>query len=424
MSHPPNFFLRALATAAFLTVGADAAQPADPLVAALAWPLPVLSGDAAGTLTTPGLPDMRWRVTMAAPAVAGRQRLLVEAQSDGLRLTGEIELDPATRDGVWKITEATVDTAVWLPILAEKFSLAWLKDFSATGVARLAGAGLLRAGVPDGALTVELRDATLTHAVSGLTLAGLATDFHLAGLVPPRTPDGQAVTFQEARVGGLTLRDGRIVIALPALDTVRVERAVVDVLGGGMEVEPFTLSLKAPAEELRASLRQIDLEKILPFLPRSGLSTAEGRVEGRMTLRWPAAAGRLTGDIRLTGARGAAAPIIRLSPAPGLLTGHMPERLVVLPRWLGPLGRWTAARNPVFAPLQDIELGRARLRIESLDILLRPKEDGGQLVRLRLVAQPVEPSLVPKVTLDVNVDGPVQELLRMSRQEDLRLQVP
>jgi hypothetical protein len=422
LSSPPKIFLRALAAAALLTAVARAAETAP--AAGPPWPLPPIRGNAAGTLTTPGLPDVRWEMTTAAPATAGRQRLLVEAQADGLKLAGEIELDPATRDSSWRLREATADAATWLPLLAEKLSLAWLKDFSASGTVRLSGAGPLRAGVPDGVLTVALRDATLTHAKAGLTLEGLATDFHLTGLDPPRTPDDQVVTFKEARVGGLTLRDGRIAFALPAWDTARVERAVVEVLGGSIETEPFTLSPQGPAGELRVRLREIDLEKLVAFLPKAGLAFAEGRVGGRMTLRWAPDIGRPAGEISLTGTRGAAAPIIRLSPAPGLLTAHMPERLVVLPRWLGPLGRWTAPRNPVFAPLQDIELGRAPLRIESLEILLRPKEDGGQLVRLRLVAQPAEPSLVPKVTLDVNVDGPVQELLRMSRQENLRLQTP
>lgn len=129
--------------------------------------------------------------------------------------------------------------------------------------------------------------------------------------------------------------------------------------------------------------------------------------------------------MQLAGTPGAAAPIIRLTPTPGLLTAHMPESFVLLPAWLGPLGRWTAARNPVFAPLRDIELGRTSLRIESLGLRAQPKADGGgHLLRLQLVAQPVEASLVPKVSLDVNVDGPLQELLKMGLKENLSVGKP
>ncbi len=392
------------------------------------WPWPALSGDAAGTLTITGLPDVHWRVTTAVPATAGRQRLLVVVEADGLKLSGELELDPATRDGAWQLTEATVDTAIWLPLIAEKFSLAWLKEISATGTARLLGEGPLREGEPDGTLTIALRDATLTHASSGGTFEGVTAALRLDGLRMLRVSAEQAVTFRTARAGGITFANGRVVFSLPDGKTLRLASAEAETLGGRATLEPFDLVLSAPeglAVDLRARFAGIDFSQVLPLLTKAGISGAQGRLDGRMALHWSARTGLDNGEADFATADAGPSAIIRLSPLPGLLTGHMPEKIAVLPLWSGPLRRWTAARNPVFAPLQDIELGRTSLAVESLRLELPPGGDAGaRTLLLRLAARPTPASLVPRVTFDVKVDGPLQELLRLGRENNLTLPEP
>ena len=400
------------ATLPGVALAAEPTAPAPP-------PLPTITGDAHGELTTDGLPAVRWRLT-SQPGADGRLSFAVEVEADGLTAKGTVTIDPQTRDGAWELREGSLDLAVWLPLLAEKLGNDPLKKISATGRVQLAGHGPLRAGSPDGELTATLRDATLTHADSGLTIEGLAADIHLAGLAPLRAPDAQTVTFKEARAGGLTLRDGKIIFALPAADTLRVTQAGVDALGGRVELEPFTLALKTPEADLRARFTRIELAEIVPLLPSGGITAAQGRLGGAVALRWSERDGLGVGEVQLDIGGGDAAPTFRLEPVPGMLTAKMPEKIAVLPKWLGP-----AVANPVFTSLREIELGRTTLRVTTLRVRMNPPGAAqGRTLQVEMQATPVGPSAVGVVNFDLGVAGPLDELLKFMLNKKLSVQKP
>ena len=382
--------------------------------------LPALSGNASGVLNTPDVPDIHWRA-VSQPAAEGRQSFAVAASADGLTATATVTVDPQTGAGTWELRDASLDLAVWLPVLAARLNHDMSKAITMTGRLQLTGHGVLPpGGQPDGELTATLREATLTEAGSGLTVEGLGADFHLAGLAPLNAPGEQVITFKEARVAGLTLHAGRIVVALPQVAELQVKAAGLELLGGRVELEPLTLAVNHPVAEVRTRFAQIDFAEVLPFLAKAGLSEATGRLDGQMALQLAGRDGLVAVDASFAGSPAGPTPVIRLTPVPGLLTGHMPERLPLLPPWTGPLRQWTALLNPVFAPLQDIELGKTSLHVDSLRLHLDPQNGQiGHRLRLQLAAQPVERSLVPKVTFDLNVDGPLQELLQMNRDKKL-----
>ncbi len=383
-----------------------AAEPTAP------WPLPAITGDAAGVLTTPGLPEVRWRITTAPATVAGLQRLLVEVQADGLKLSGEADLDPVTHDGLWRLTAATVDAAIWLPAAAEKSSLGPLKGFTFTGTIVVTGAGLLHAGVPDGALAVTLRDGTFTLTGPGVTFEGVAADLHLDGLHPLRAPTEQTITFRTAHASGITLADGHATFSLPDETTLKITQVAVQVLGGRVVTDPFTVALTAPAAEVRARFEQIDLAQARAFLPPGGVAEASGSVSGRIDFGWAANGGLSVGEARVRVGQNEAAPVFRFEPSPGLLSGKMPPKISLLPAWLGPLARGASVPNPVYDALHEIELGRTPLRIETLRASVRPRDGGGQSVRLELLARPQGPSVVSEVNFDFTVNGPLEEILQ------------
>ncbi|MEI6861625.1 MAG: YdbH domain-containing protein [Verrucomicrobiota bacterium] len=400
------------ATAAF---GFTLATAADAPAAQPPWPLPVLSGDMTGVFTSPGVPDVRWHLTATA-ARGGRERLVVEAEADGLKLAGEIELDPLSRDGVWRLTTATVDAALWLPVVAENFSLAWLKEISVNaGTIHLTGAGTLRTGVPDGALTVTLRDATLAHAGSGTTLQGVTADLRLDGLSPLHAPAEQVVTFRTAQAGGIALANGLITFSLPDESELRLTRAEVGALGGHVKAEPFVFAFATPNAEtvVQLDFAGLDLAQVRPLLPPGGVAETSGRVSGRVALGWTADGRLSVGEARLSVAQGQLAPVFRLQAAPGLLSSNMPAKLMLLPTWLGPLARGAEVANPVYDALHEIELGRVPLRVESLSLSVRPQDDPtGHTATLRISARPVGESVVSTVNFDLIVNGPLEELLR------------
>ncbi len=382
-------------------------------------PPAVFSGAVAGVLTPTDLPAVRWRLEGGTGA-DDRGNLVLAAEADGLSANVTVSLDARTGEGTWEMRDGSLDLAVWLPALAGRFNLGALKTVSVTGRLRLAGRGTVRGGRPDGEITATLRDGTLSESGSGLTVDGLTADLHLTGLVPPLAPGAQTVTFTQARIGGLTLGNGNLTVALPAADTVRVMVAGVDVLGGRVELEPFPLILPVTVADVRARFRRIDLAAIEPLLPTGGITGAQGRLGGLVALHWSAADGFGVGDVRFDVGRGDAEPTFRLAPVPGLLTSKVPEKIALLPGWLA-----APAENPVYVSMREIELGRTTLRVDALRLRLNPAGDTqNRTVQIDLQATPVGPSTVGRVNFDLGVAGPLDELLKFILNKKLSVPKP
>ena len=154
----------------------------------------------------------------------------------------------------------------------------------------------------------------------------------------------------------------------------------------------------------------------------TGLAEARGRVDGELALGWSKALGLQIGAGRLD-LRPDEPMVLRLSPAPGLLSASVPERFELLPAWLGPLAKWASPLNPGFADLVAIELGRTALAVDSLEVRLTPAGDSlGRSARVLVHARPeIAGTSVGPVVFEVGVKGPLAYVLRFGAESGATL---
>jgi hypothetical protein len=110
---------------------------------------------------------------------------------------------------------------------------------------------------------------------------------------------------------------------------------------------------------------------------------------------------------------------LRLVARPGFLTGGVPERIALLPKWTGPVGSWIAPRNPVYGDVHAIELGETQLQIKSFIFQASPKGDErNRTAVIQVSARPYkEGGPVKLVTFDINVEGPLSALVRVGMSD-------
>jgi hypothetical protein len=118
------------------------------------------------------------------------------------------------------------------------------------------------------------------------------------------------------------------------------------------------------------------------------------------------------------------AAFVRLSPAPGFLTRKLPARLSdLLPAALRPFRFLFPAKIPVYSTASDIEMGRAPLRVQTVDVHMDPKGDAqGRTAHIVLSTQPSVPnSAIQGVHFEINVTGPLEEFARLAKEGKLSI---
>jgi hypothetical protein len=391
--------------------------------------LPPLTADLAGKLflpSLPALPALAWRLALA-PAAAGRLGVELTATAAGLRLVARAELTSLDGDGSWRITAGEFDAAALLAAFAPQLGAA-LAGVRVEGRVLVSGEGTLHAGRPTGRLTLEWRDGAVRHAAQGWALQGVAFtgEFALDATGPePRltsaTPFALTVrTITTARFGArnvlvrATLGEG-LVLAIAT--------ASVDLAGGEVVADPFSLPLAPPVIDVNVHLNRIGLQDVAALVP-AGLSDARGRVGGEVRLGWSQAGGFRLGAGTLT--LGADEPAtVRLAASPGLLSGNLPERFGFLPESAGVLARWLSLKNPAFAELRDIELGHTDLRVESLNVKLTPETDGrGRTASVEVTARSAKSGgSVDRISFEINVAGPLAAMLKIGLDDRASLKM-
>ncbi len=156
----------------------------------------------------------------------------------------------------------------------------------------------------------------------------------------------------------------------------------------------------------------------MQLVPAS-LAAARGRVNGDLRVAWSEESGFQVGEGKLR--LDASEPTtLTLAASPGFLTSQVPARFVLLPAWLGPLSRWFSPPNPALATLSDIELGRIPLQVQSLEVDLSPDGDAvGRTASVSIRGRPVgDGGAVDLVTFQINVAGPLSEVLKLGLEQD------
>lgn len=399
---------------------ARAAEPVPPLL------LPPVSGEFAGDLLPllPGMPTLRWRLAAQAPR-DGVRAGTASMTGPGLQLDLSVRLGANPADGTWRIETGRMEPGPWVAALAPQLAPT-LVGAEVAGSIFLSGAGTLRGGQPSGRIKIEWRDGAVRHAAQKLALEGIAFsgefDFDGATQIWASASPGvlKVGTISTGRFGARNLLvhvrlDQRLVAA--------IEVARVEIAGGEIEAAPFVAPLSPPAVNAKLQLRRIGLADVVALVP-AGVSEARGRVDGELQLGWSKALGLQVGAGRLD-LRPDEPMVLRLVPAPGLLTSSMPERFELLPSWLGPLAKWASPLNPGFADLAAIEMGRTALAVDSLEVRLTPAGDSlGRSARVLVNARPeIAGTSVGPVTFEVGVKGPLAYVLRFGAENGATLKL-
>jgi hypothetical protein len=381
------------------------------------WPR--LDGDVSGRIELrmlAGMPPLDWRVQVRPGEQAAWLQMDVTISGPGLTVRATASLPTDGSPGAWKVVDGHADLAVWARVAARAAEVAWPEDMEIAGTLQLAGAGSLKGMEPTGTLTATLQGGQARSVVQEWE----ASDVSLQGAltVGPTAIDLASLRLQVGVVQAMGLGAGTLVMAAEGRPDGRIEvmRAEGEIMGGRVALEPFMIDPADFRVSTTANLAGLGLGELALLLPET-LAEAHGRVNGRIRLRWSVATGFEPGAGLLTVAPEIPASL-RLAAAPGFLTAHLPERIQLVPAWLGPLARWFAPENPAFDNLRRIELGEQSLTIDQLRVELYP--DGPDAARSAVVevsARPPAGSLVELVTFTINLAGPLEQVLKLGMDE-------
>jgi hypothetical protein len=390
-----------------------------------AFTLPPLTGELSGQLLLSGwgdLPEIHWQIR-SMPTPTGDNQLVAEFTAHGLKVEWDLQL--AQKDGAisWQIRTAEIDLRVWGPPLAAKFGeVAVPTDFGVAGHLKVAGSGTVNGSDLAGILTVTLADGSawsvqqkwnLNHIDLESQLA-LASEGALLQTLRLHVSEVQALGFSATQLAVYATGD--------KLHRLHIRQAGLTMLGGHINLRPFILDPAKPAIDTTADLDGVDLGALAAFVPEA-LSEAKGQVSGRIAVRWSAKLGTQAGDGSLTVSPDSPASI-RLTSTPGFLTQHTTERLQLLPDGFGRLAHWLSVENPAYDTLRRIELGELPLKVEKLQVELYPDgPNGPRSATAVVVAKPADGSAVGLVSFTVNVSGPLDEVLKLGTNENVKFRV-
>lgn len=375
------------------------------LAARGAWPrLPPIDGELVGKIISPAFPSappIDWKISVRA-GDNDRRRVELAADATGARLRATADVAMATGDGTWRIDSGEIDAADWFRAVAAKLGEP-LGGAELSGKISVTGEGALRAGAAAGAIVLALGDGRLALPEQKLEFTGFALRVTLPQL--PNLAVAGELTFAAGRAAGLELGEGRVAFTYDESGRLHVSEARVRGLGGSFTIAPFAIQLAAPVIALTVTLAGIELDKIVAYLP-SALSEARGRVDGELIVNWSKAAGLSFGAgwMRLTDG---APATVRLAPTPGLITAQL------------------KVGNPAFSALQRVELGQTPLHVRLLSAEFRPAGDAlGRTASVHLQAEPIDSQLVAPLLMEVNVSGPLDQLIKIGLDDRMRVGGP
>jgi hypothetical protein len=237
----------------------------------------------------------------------------------------------------------------------------------------------------------HLRDTQFSQAAMGLTAKGVEGDIEVADLTQ--------LLARKATLRATAVTIGKLSVTNLATEFSRTESGRFDVagisaqaLGGSVHVEPFIYRLGDTGAEAVVRAEGIRAEEIMA-LTQDLPARASGALSGRLPVRYDGDGLKLgTGWLGL--ADGVTAEI--QFHTDGLLTAG------------------TSPNSPSFAVLKKIEEGILRLRVTELRLDIRPPDaPPGRTAQLRVVGAPVDPEVKAPVTLDLNVNGPIESLINL-----------
>ena len=399
-----------------------------PAVAAAALPVPQPIPSAStlsGVQQWRGLPPVRWSIeTTATTALAKRVEGRIHVTADGLSGTADILLDLPSGEIAWKQGQLKIELAQWIPSLLSAARMPPLPNgvtLAGTLTAKTTGAWTARGltGQADVHVSANLERSTPALRLDGITLA-----LNLPNLGDLGDSPTQYAHVVRAETGAVVAENVAIRFRVRGPRTVDIEGAELSLLGGRVRVNPFTVKIDssglAPVAAT-VTLEDLALAEVIKLLPQA-VTTATGTIAGSVDVAWSREQSLTIGRGTLQLQPGQSAEM-RLAPQPGFLTSQLPRRLALLPPSFGPMTRWFSPLNPAYDAVEAIELGRESLIIETLQVFTHPEADSaGRTARLQVRARPVIPGPVGEVSFEVNLCGPLNQVLKLGLDE--RVQLP
>ena len=223
-----------------------------------------------------------------------------------------------------------------------------------------------------------------------LAVEGVRGRVALVGLAPLRTAPAQTLVYRSAKLGAVELTNGSATFTCELPGKLSVEQWGTNGLGGRLDGTPFAFDPRQPEFGTELTLKAVKLEELLRLFDDVP-ATAEGLVDGSLPLTWRA--GRLglgTGQFRLS---------------PGEMGRvHFTRDLQLL----------TSGRRPgtaTFASLRKVEQAIQVLLFNRLQIDTYPADAPGQSLRVRLQGAPAGGEFAMPVSLDINVNAPLERFL-------------
>jgi hypothetical protein len=358
-------------------------------------PLPLMNGSLSGVLNLDAsAPALAWHLTVR-PADAGAVTLAFSIEGQDAHLDVRAHLDPATGEGTWQIAECRLDLASWSATLTE--NIPSLSGWQFRGTLTVEGRGTIKQGAFDGTATLELADGGMDNTKKKSSCDGLALRITLAGLQPLCTEPAQVLSVRTAEFGGVEVHDTKISFGLTPDGQVHVGSLESSSLGGKFSAEPFTFALKQPSVTWVARARRIDLEQLRNVVDPGQLKIkqAAGHVSGKLTVHLDH--GNLTvGQSALVLTKGEMAQVI-LQPSSGLFTRILYSNKDIRVNYPG---------------LAQIELGKMPLVMKTFRIRFYPDgEQGSRTILIQLEGGSTDPKFAAPLVLDLNINGPVQQLI-------------
>lgn len=357
----------------------------------LAVPAEQVSIDGVLVVQAAGQPAQDLTVKFEAKLGAGeRWTGSIEAAAPGLAVQATGEFARPSKALHFRLTRGELDLDRWQGFIQALVVLPggrWelAGQLSATAEGRYADGRLAASG------RVRLRDGRFVYPERSVVAEGVQADFLFTDFDAVRSQPG-VVTVRELRAGEIVTENLDFELAFVGPEKIAVSRATLRAFGGTLAAEPFEFF---PARhELEATLLVdgIVVERVLA-LAKDVPAQATGLVDGRLPIRIDGAGLRLgSGWLELK--RGAYAEV--QFNASGLLT------------------RGVAPNHPSYPTLKRIESGLLRLRLSELRVEVRPPNaPPGRSATVRLAGEPVDRDVQAPVNLNLNVNGPIEQLLNL-----------
>jgi hypothetical protein len=314
----------------------------------------------------------------------------------------------------------------------EAVGTVWVDDLDASelqaalaklpGVAGLSISGRIKAvaqttlteGVWDASGGVQLIGIRIADTAKEVTIEGIAGEVEFTSMARLETPPRQRLSFERMTAGGQELTNGRVTWRARGANRLEISEAEAAWAGGRVGLDPFAFDPQSPAfasAVVLAGLEMEELQKLAPEIP----GRIRGRLVGRIPFRYgPDGLQPMEGELLLQPGTEA---ILALDE-PGWLTG-------------GEAGAGTGA---VEEALQSVRVTRLRIHLFDPTVPDRPAQitvegisesgvrapnEGVVGLLGRLSGRGEQPVVYPPVNLTVNINGPVEALVRWGLEQNI-----